>query len=844
VLPHTRLRLSGSEWLLVAMLAGVWASAVLWFGWVLATGRVPTAPWGGPWWALGLLVLVLASGLVGWRLLRRLAADAGAQAERLAVLEAAHDEFEAVAQTLPMALYKMENGPDGYMRFTYVSPRVREVLGVTAEEIIADPSSRWRHAHPGDLPGVLAGIKATVDAARVEGRVPSFSIELRMVRDGQERWVRAASMPIRTRLDEVSVWSGYYEDVTDRHRDLEALLQAKIQAEQAGQAKADFLANMSHEIRTPLNAILGLSHLLQSSQLEPQAHGRLRKLHDSGRHLLAVVNDILDFSKVQSGQLRVEAAAFSLPAVLEQTAEMVVDKAREKQLDFALRIEDDVPTQVQGDALRLGQILLNFANNAVKFTERGSVTLCVRQQHRDADRAVLEFAVQDTGIGLAPEQIAQLFQSFAQADASTTRKYGGTGLGLAISKRLAELMGGEVGVDSEPGRGSRFWLRLPLLVLPDLPGDLAGAKHAPLAAAGPPAGLAADASLAGARVLLAEDNAINQEVAVALLQEVGCTVDVADDGAQALARLRSARYDLVLMDMQMPVMDGLQAAAAIRRMPGLQELPIIAMTANVMPQDRERCSAAGMNDFVGKPIEPDELWRTLRTWYRPRASADVDAHTPEAPERPAAMALPSVADVPPWPHRLETVDLQRGLARMLGNAVLYRQTLRRFVQTQADSAWAIRSALDNGRVDDAERLVHTVKGLAATVSAHPLALRAEALEHALRVRAEAPVWLPLLASYTVALDALVAQLRTLLQADAGEQAVVVAHEPQDAAPLVHLLQLLRDDDPQAMAWFERHAQVLRERLGGPAFAEVQEALQAFDLEGARETIGRVGAVSP
>jgi PAS domain S-box-containing protein len=838
VLPPTRLRLSGSEWLLVAMLAVVWASALLFFGWVLATGRVSSASWGGRWWALGLLGLVLASGLMGWRLQRRLAADARAQAERLAALEAAHDEFEAVAQTLPMALYKMENGPNGYMRFTYVSPRVHEVLGVTAQEIMADPPSRWRHAHPGDLPGVLASIKATIDAARVEGRVPSFSVELRMLRDGQERWVRAASMPIRTRSDEVSVWSGYYEDVTDRHRDLDALLQAKIQAEQAGQAKADFLANMSHEIRTPLNAILGLSHLLQSSPLEPQAQARVRKLHDSGRHLLAVVNDILDFSKAQSGQLRVEAAPFSLPAVLEQTAEMVVDKAREKQLDFALRIEDGVPAQVQGDALRLGQILLNFANNAVKFTERGSVTLIVRQQHREADRAVLEFAVQDTGIGLSPEQIAQLFQSFAQADASTTRKYGGTGLGLAISKRLAELMGGEVGVDSEPGRGSRFWLRLPLLVLPDLPGDVAGEAHAPLAEAGPPAGVPADASLAGARVLLAEDNAINQEVAVALLQEVGCTVDVADDGAQALARLCSARYDLVLMDMQMPVMDGLQAAAAIRRMPGLQELPIIAMTANVMPQDRERCSAAGMNDFVGKPIEPDDLWRTLRTWYRPRAGASLDAAAVPAP-----MAAPE-EDMPPWPQRLDAVDLQRGLARMLGNAVLYRQTLRRFVQTQADSTRVIRTALEDGEMAHAERLVHTVKGLAATVGAHPLALRAEALEHALRARAETPVWLPLLASYAVALDALVAQLRPLLQAEAAAPPAVVAGGPHDAAPLAHLLVLLREDDPQAMAWFERHARVLRDGLGEAAFDEVQAALQAFDLEGARATIERAGDVPP
>ena len=720
-----------------------------------ATGHVHWA------WPLASLV----PSLMAWRLSarrQRLSDPPGGASGSLPEAPAPEDEITVMAATLPMTVYKMENGPGGYMRFTYVSPRVKEVLGVTAQEILADPAARWRHVHPDDLPRLNTRIAATIDAARVEGRVASFSVEIRVLRDGREHWVRAASLPIRTRADEVSVWSGYYEDVTERHQTLDALLQAKTRAEDAAQAKAEFLANMSHEIRTPLNAILGMSHLLQSSPLQPAQQAWLGKLAASGRHLLAVVNDILDFSKADSGQLQIETAAFSLPDMLRHTMAMVSDRARQAGLALRLDLAGNVPGHVLADELRLRQILLNYLNNALKFTPQGAITLSVvalePQWQEGVASELLEFSVTDTGIGLSPEQIGRLFHSFSQADASITRRFGGTGLGLAISQRLARLMGGSVGVESTPGQGSRFWLRLPVQVLAG-PVPAAGAQAAPAGACRPSA--EQRQALAGLRVLLAEDNAINQEVAVALLHEVDATADVADHGLQALQMLQRSHYDLVLMDMQMPVMDGLQATREIRSQAALADLPVLAMTANVLAQDRERCLAAGMNEVLVKPIDPATFWGALQRWRpAPQAAA---AKAPATRARFQALQGPQPATPAAlhWLAKVEALDGTRGLNQMLGNAKLYRRVLDRFAKAHADSPQQIRAALETDQAELALRLVHTVSGLAGTLAAPALRVEAEALERALQQQADAPVWMPLLAAYEQALDHLVGQLRKL-----------------------------------------------------------------------------------
>ena len=509
------------------------------------------------------------------------------------------------------------------------SDEVFRIYGFEPGEAVPSFERMIDAVHPADR----ASVRAAVNHSLHDGEV--YDLEHRVAHpDGTVLWVHRKGAVVRDEGGEPSRMVGTVQDITERRKFEEELRRAKEEADAANRAKSEFLANMSHEIRTPMNGVIGMTELLLGTELSPRQRRYIEIARSSGEVLLALLDDILDFSKIEAGKVRVEAVDFDLSALVGDTISMFAERANEKGLGLDSSVGRDVPTFLAGDPFRIRQVLTNLLSNAIKFTESGRVTLRVERVAERDEEVSVRFEVADTGIGITPEQKTRLFQPFSQADASTTRRYGGTGLGLAISGQLVEMMGGEIGVESEPRTGSTFFFTLPL-------SKCRGTPHpAPPPvdiepAAGPVviARSGEEPGRSGASILVAEDTLTSQLVAMELLKRRGYGADLVSNGEEAVEAVSRVPYAAVLMDVQMPGMDGYQATARIRSLEGAgRRTPIIAMTAHALQGDREKVLEAGMDDHLSKPIRPEELDRVLKRWVsRAEEPPEAPGQAPEAP---------------------------------------------------------------------------------------------------------------------------------------------------------------------------------------------------------------------
>jgi len=750
--------------------------------------------------ALLTALVVFANGMLRYRALFHHVSDLEQ------ALRSSEEQLRSLVANIPGITFRCRNAPGWPLVF--VSDAIETMTGYPASDFLGDPPKRLfgELVHPDDLPTVTQGGRSAVEQRR------AFTLEYRIIhRDGSIHWFWGNGNVVLGPSGEVELLDGVVLDISNRRLMEQDLRVAKERAEQAAAARAAFLANMSHEIRTPMNSILGFTDVLLHGELTAVQRRHLDTVRNAGRSLLRLLNAILDTAKLDKGAVELELHDFSLLALTDELSSTMGNAAKAKGLSMSLHYDPALPNWIHGDELRVRQVLTNLLDNAVKFTSQGGIALLAAVE-REGERRMVHFSVADTGIGIAPDRMAAIFEPFVQADASMNRRFGGTGLGTTICKQLVELMGGRLWAESTPGQGSTFHVVLPLLAARD---EAARSAASPIL-------------LPPMHLLAADDVPQNLEVLMLLLAKLGHTVTGASDGAMAAQLASEAQFDAILMDVQMPGMDGLEATRRIRAdeaATGRKRTPVIAMTASVLERDREATREAGMDGFTTKPVDVAVLTQELARVLGMPAGAPQLA--------PAAV-----------PARGMVLNAEKGVARWAGQREAYQRALRRFAHDYEGAERELRSALAAGQHAACAALAHRLRGAAANLGMEQLADALWRLETGLQAqdgRAELP---DLLEQAGLRLTDALASVWALVDvlADAGEATAMSAAVPAMPPDLqrVHAMgnamlhSLERGSfDQQELAAL---SSVLRGCVAEQKLLALQRALDDFDFTAARDAL--------